>query len=286
MNREIFDSDRDFELVDKWLKTFPKAKTRAGYSRDLIAFVGAARTPLLDVRRGDLDLYAEQLAKGSLSVNTQNRALSALRSFYGYLHEEGLIEKNPAQSLRLPRPKDTLAERIITEAEYHKMLAHEENPRNALLIELLYTTGGRISEALGTRWKDAQTREDGGQITLFGKNDKTRAVLIPEPVWGKLTTTQGDATDEDYIFPSPRKAGDHLSASQAWRITRQAALKAGIGKRVSPHWFRHAHASHAIDRGAPVSLVRETLGHADLRTTSRYVHARPDDSSSLYLPVK
>jgi len=77
---------------------------------------------------------------------------------------------------------------------------------------------------------------------------------------------------------------DQIGLLAKW-IVCKAGLRAS-GKGISPHWFRHAHAGHAIDRGAPVILVQQTLGHADLRTTSHYDHARPNDSSSLYLPVK
>ena len=85
------------------------------------------------------------------------------------------------------------------------------------------------------------------------------------------------------VFRS-RKGGP-LSPVQAWRIVRAAAKRAGIAGDVSPHWLRHAHASHALDRGAPVHLVQATLGHADLRTTSKYTHARPTDSSARYLGI-
>lgn len=279
-------------LIDRWLFTFRNPKTRTAYSLNLKQFAEWLNGSLPTVERGTLTAYAEHLAKmrcektgEPLSISAQSRALSALRSFYRYLAEEEVIAKNPAAALELPKAKDELAQRIITEAEFYKLLTLEENPRNRLLIELLYATGGRISEALGAQWKDATARDEGGQIVLFGKRDKTRTVLIPASVWAKLIATRGNAGDEAYIFPSARTDG-HLSASQAWRIVRKAALVAGLGKNVSPHWFRHAHASHAIDRGAPLSLVKETLGHSSLSTTSRYVHARPDDSSGLYLSIK
>lgn len=271
-------------LIDRWLTTFRNEKTRTAYSFDLNQFAGWFNASLLNARRATLDAYAKRLAKG-YAVNRQARALSALRSFYRYLVEEEIINKSPAVNLELPKSKDELASRIITEAEFHKLLTLEESPRNQLLIELLYVTGGRISEALGSQWKDAAARDDGGQIVLFGKRDKTRTVLIPATVWAKLIASRGDADDSAYIFPSPSTTG-HLSASQAWRVVRKAALVAGLGKKVSPHWFRHAHASHSIDRGAPVSLVKETLGHSSLSTTSRYVHARPDESSGMYLSIK
>ena len=80
-----------------------------------------------------------------------------------------------------------------------------------------------------------------------------------------------------------RKAGRPVSAVQVHRIVRAAAARASIEAAVSAHWLRHAHASHALDRGAPAHLVRDTLGHASLATTSAYAHARPDQSSSRYL---
>jgi len=80
---------------------------------------------------------------------------------------------------------------------------------------------------------------------------------------------------------------DPLSSTQAWRVVKASATRAGLASApaFSPHWLRHAHASHALDRGAPISLVREGLGHASLATTSRYTHARPGDGVGTYLPI-
>ena len=85
------------------------------------------------------------------------------------------------------------------------------------------------------------------------------------------------------MFRSRR--GGHLHPSQLLRIVRRAAKRAGITKAVSPHWLRHGHASHALDRGAPIHLVQATLGHASVATTGRYLHARPSESSSTYLSL-
>ena len=76
-----------------------------------------------------------------------------------------------------------------------------------------------------------------------------------------------------------------MTDSGIWRIVKAAAQRAGIEGPVSPHWLRHAHASHALDRGAPIHLVQATLGHASITTTGRYLHARPKESSSKFLPL-
>ena len=96
-----------------------------------------------------------------------------------------------------------------------------------------------------------------------------------------------DAAIGESVFTSRKKKG-HLKEMQVNRIVKAAAkrvpgLEEVVAENVSPHWLRHAHASHAMDRGAPVHLVKETLGHANIATTGRYLHARPTDSSSLYL---
>ncbi|MCB0113993.1 MAG: tyrosine-type recombinase/integrase [Caldilineaceae bacterium] len=95
--------------------------------------------------------------------------------------------------------------------------------------------------------------------------------------------TEGERRDDEAVFRSQK--GGALVPSQVWRIVRAAAKRAGISGHVSPHWFRHSHASHALERGASVALVRDTLGHSSLAVTSMYTHARPTESSALHLAI-
>lgn len=185
--------------------------------------------------------------------------------------------------LRLPVLRDRLAERILSEVEVQRMLALERHPRNHALLFLLYASGVRVSECCGLKWRDAQQRDDGGQITVLGKGGKTNTILLPASVWGCLLSIRGQAGPDAPVFRS--RKGRHLHPTQVRRIVKKAAAGAGIDKNVSPHWMRHAHASHALDRGAPISLVQATLGHADISTTGRYLHARPADGSARYLPL-
>jgi len=157
----------------------------------------------------------------------------------------------------------------------------EDNKRNKSLLSLIYIAGLRVSEACSLKWRDVQPANDGGYITIFGKGDKTRTILIGKKIYDELMSLKGEAGANDPVFRSQK--GGQLSSSQAWRIVKQAAKRAGINPNVSPHWLRHAHASHALDRGCPIHLVQATLGHASVATTGRYLHARPNDSSARYL---
>jgi len=135
------------------------------------------------------------------------------------------------------------------------------------------------------KWRDVQEREEGaGQITVYGKGGKTRVVLLSRETWVELIALKSEGAPDDPVFAS-RKGKGHLHPSQVKRIIQAAAERAGIEAPVSPHWLRHAHASHALDRGAPIHLVQATLGHASVATTGKYLHARPEDSSARYLGI-
>lgn len=166
----------------------------------------------------------------------------------------------------------------------HKIISLEPNPRNHALLRFLYCTGARVSEVVGLTGRDLQPRDTGGQASIFGKGGKTRAVLLPAALWSDVKALRYDSDDDNApVFRSRR--GGPLVPSSVHRIVRAAARRAGVTEPVSAHWFRHAHASHALDRGAPIHLVQHTLGHASVTTTGRYLHARPTDSSSTYLAV-
>jgi site-specific recombinase XerD len=150
---------------------------------------------------------------------------------------------------------------------------------------LTYAGGLRVSELVALRWRDLQPRGDSGQLAVFGKGGKTRYVLLPASVWADLQAlgTGDDTTPDVPVFRS--RKGSHLTARQTQRLVDAAAKRAALRAGVSPHWLRHAHATHALERGAPIHIVQATLGHASVATTGRYLHARPTDSSACYLAV-
>jgi integrase/recombinase XerD len=142
----------------------------------------------------------------------------------------------------------------------------------------------RVSEIAALTWRDLQPRTEGGQVNVFGKGSKTRTVLLPSAIWRELLRFRQHAALDAPVFVSPRTRG-HLHPSSIERIVAKAAARAGLELAVSPHWLRHSHATHALERGAPIHLVAATLGHASVATTGKYLHARPTDSSSKYLAI-
>jgi integrase/recombinase XerD len=271
----------DGQLIELWLHG-RSLHTQRAYAGDIARFLGGAGKSLPAVTLADLQGFADSL--GGLAPASRYRILSAVKSLLAFGHRIGYLAFDVGRVLRLPSVRDRLAERILPEADVHRILSLEPNERNRTLLLLLYASGVRVSEACGLCWRDVQANGDGAQVTVFGKGGKTRAIQLPPSVARVLTKLRGKAGEDAPVFPS-RKHGAALRPLAVLRIVRQAARRAGIDAAVSPHWLRHAHASHALDRGAPIHLVQATLGHASITTTGRYLHARPADSSSRFLEV-
>ena len=270
----------DDEIIQLWLHG-RSGCTRRAYEGDIHRLRGFLGKPLVEATLGDLQAFSDSL--GHLAASSQARILASAKSFYHFCVEQGLMPANPSFGLKLPKAPNRLAERILTEEQVLKMLALEEAPQRHCLLRLLYASGIRVSELAGLRWKDVQPHGTGGQITVLGKGGKTRSVALPDSVYTELLTLRDGAGDDEPVFRN--EAGGALSTFQVWKIVREAAKRAGITANVSPHWLRHCHASHSLERGASVVLVKETLGHSSITTTTRYLHARPGRSSGDYLPV-
>jgi integrase/recombinase XerD len=280
----ISDADADAtdeQLIALWLHERSRHTIRA-YRRDvehLRAFVGGR--PLRSITLGDLQAFTDTLTgEGS----SRGRVIASVKSLLSFGATLGALPFNLGAALRKPAARDTLADRILTEDDIAKMLALTTG-RDHVLIRLLYAGGFRVSELVALRWSDLADAPNGGMfITVHGKGNKTRTVRISLRTADLVRTLRGDAPATAFVFPGRARNGA-TSAVQAWRIVRAVAKRAGIEKAVSPHFLRHSHASHALERGAKVTCVRDTLGHSSIAVTDRYAHARPGESSGDVLAV-
>ena len=273
------------QLLDLWLHG-KSAQSQRAYRGDIAAFSAFIDGKLLtQVTLNDVQAFATALNLQGYSTATQNRRLSAIKSLLSFGHRVGYLAMDVGAPVEAPKIKNTLAERILTQLEVLTVIALEPNQRNKLLLQFIYASGARVSEVCDLRWRDLKSTGEGrGQVALFGKGGKTRVVVLSAELFKQLLTFRGELSGDAPVFVS-RKKGGAIQANQVRRIVEIAGRRAGIDGVVSPHWFRHSHATHALDRGAPVQLVQATLGHASVATTSKYLHARPSDSSALYLPM-
>jgi integrase/recombinase XerD len=237
--------------------------------------------PLNQISLGDLISFTQSLSEAGLAPISRARTVASVKSLFGFCRRMAYIETDPAIALPLPRYESRLAERMIGESDVERLLSVETSLRDRALVAVLYLGGLRVSEACNLRWRNLQPRAGAGQVTVFGKNGRTRAIPMAQEAWLLLVQLRGDTGGDDLVFAS--RSGRRLDRGRVGVILRRAAQTAGVNDHLSPHWLRHAHASHALDHGAPIHLVQATLGHSSVATTSRYLHARPGDSSSRFL---
>ncbi len=265
----------DAHLVELWLAGRPES-TQAVYKPVAVEFLGFLGSKgLQEATVADVIRWTEMVPGADV---TRSRKVSTVKSLLSFAHRTGYTLFNVGLPLRVPRPKDTLHERILEVQDIHAVIRTATAGRDQILARFLYASGARISEAVGLRFSDVR----GNRVTLNGKGRKTRTVLLPEQITAELRSLRW-ARDEDTAFVFKSYRGRQLNPRNARQIVSDLAEEAGV--KMSPHWFRHAHASHAVDNGVPLHVLQNGLGHKNLATTSRYVHARPTDGASRYLEI-
>lgn len=266
-------------LVATWLRSKRSPNTRAAYAADLNRLQAylPAHKPLRAVTLLDLQEFADSIAE--LKPNYQVRILGSIRSLFRFACRTGYLQLDPSSAVPLPPRPATLPKRILTVEEVARILeaAKSAGPLMRVLVRFLYATAVRLTEARLLTWADLEPRESRtGQITIMAKGGKARTLKLPVTAWSDVLAL-GRGKPTDLVFPIPaRTVRYHLA-----RLAKQAR----ISKPVSPHWLRHAHASHAIEAGCPLPLVQAQLGHERIATTGLYLHARPGDTSARFLTL-
>ena len=274
--------DGDAALIDGWLAGRPQ-HTQTAYRGDVAAFLGHIGKPLRHVTVPDVQGFLASLS--GLAAASQARRINSVKSLLRFAHRVGYTVFDASPFVRAPKLENKLAERIIDRDQVRDLLRESErhaSQRDHALLTVMYYGGLRISEVCSLEWRHVRPR-DGGmcQVSVTGKGGKTRTVILPAKVAVILAGIRGDAGEDDPVFRS--REGGKLDPASVHRVVKAVAARAALPDGFSAHWLRHANASHALDAGAPPHVVQATLGHASLATTSRYVHARPTDSSGLYL---
>jgi len=260
--------------------------TRAKFATTAARFLAVLADRGLTLRMATVEDVRDAIVKlgeGLVAASSRAQYAQRVKSLLSYAHRLGYVMFNAGAAVRVKGGTVDRAKRIASETEIALLIRAAPTMRDQLLIEVGYAGGLRVSELVSLRWSDVLPRDAGRvQISVLGKGDKLRHVLLPAIVSRSLLASRGDAPADAPVFPS-RKGGAPLLPRAVNRMLKAAAKRANVNPDVSAHWLRHAHASHALERGANVVDVQGTLGHANISTTSVYLHARPDRSSGLVL---
>jgi integrase/recombinase XerD len=267
--------------------------TVESYLRDVQRFATHAaeqgRKSPDDVTPASLREFVYALKDAGLAPASIHRQISALRTYYRFLVGEGHAKTNPTERLESPKRWRSLPT-VLTVPEIDRLLSapNPDEPlgsRDRALLELGYATGGRVSELVGMKPSDLFFEE--GIARLFGKGSKQRLVPVGRRALGAVALyarsvrpTLDKGKSKGLLFLNAR--GGPLTRVGAWGIIKNAARRAGIAKRVTPHTLRHTFATHLLEGGADLRAVQEMLGHADLATTQLYTHVDRDYLRSVH----
>lgn len=279
-------------VVERGLAT----NTVAAYQRDLTGYLAFLAERDVDdaaaISSGDVSAWVASLRTretGALTASSTARMLSSVRSFHRYLLDEGLVDADVAAASKPPKLPSRLPKAIsITQMASVLDAAKGETPqalRDAALLELLYATGARISEAVDLNVDDVV---DGDIVRLFGKGGKQRIVPLGSYARAAIDaylvrarpifSARGASTPA--LFVGAR--GQRMSRQNAWLVIRAVAERAGLGIEISPHTFRHSFATHLLSGGADVRVVQELLGHSSVATTQIYTLVTADTLRDMY----
>jgi integrase/recombinase XerD len=285
-NLNLFDSFLSYiELEKEYSKN-----TVSSYKNDLDdfkEFLTKIDKDPIEINKKDIFNYLVFLSKKKLKPASLRRKISALRSFYKFLIREELIENDPTIDLTLPK-KDKVLPDVISVEEIEKLVniipeKGFKGKRDRALIELLYSSGLRVSEIINLKINEIDLKN--GYLKCFGKGSKER--IVPFGSFAKdllieyIEERDKNNINSDLLFVT--KKGKKIVRQEINNILNRYAKKSKLKKKIHPHMLRHSFATHLLERGADLRSVQELLGHVDISTTQIYTHLTKEHLREVYM---
>lgn len=287
-----------YKLLDEFLNYLTIEKglsknTIESYKRDLKSYMVYLKTKKIDsinsTDRALIVSYLLSMQKQGKASSSISRACAAIRSFYRFLFHENYIDDDPTLNIESPKLEKRLP-RVLTVSEVETLLSQPKSNdpwelRDRAMLELLYSTGIRVSELISLTCEDIKLEM--GFLRCIGKGSKERIVPV-----GKIATFYVKKyiqearnkflkkNNTDILFLN--RYGEGLTRQGFWKIIKKYSKKAGIKKEITPHTLRHSFATHLLENGADLRSVQEMLGHADISTTQIYTHLTKSKMKEIY----
>lgn len=259
--------------------------TVGAYMNDLNKYEEFLKKNILESNTEDLEKYLKYIK--NLESTTVAHKITSIKSYFNYNIKRGIVSVNPADKVSRPKLTKHLPE-YLTEEEVGKLLDVEvKSPydyRNKTILELLYSSGIRISELVNIKTPNYDSEEC--LIRIMGKGSKERIVPLGDYAVNIMNDYMNNyrplinKKHTDYVFINNR--GDKISRQFIFKVIKKEALKKGIKKDISPHTLRHTFATHLLKNGADLRIIQELLGHENISTTQIYTHVTNNKLKSDY----
>ena len=258
--------------------------TVLNYKKDLEKFIEHQNKDIENIKLEDIRKYLKYLYDKKYTGSTISRKVSTLKSFFKYLEAEKIIKTNPMVLISNPKKEKKLPN-FLNYQDLEKLLnapnlKTKDGIRDALVIEMLYSAGVRVSELVNIKLKDINKSDN--SIIILGKGNKERYVYYGTKCQELLELYLKNKKDNSqYLFTN--KHGNKLNDRIVRKIIETNAKIAGLKIKVTPHTLRHTYATHMLNEGADLKSVGDLLGHENLSTTQIYTHVSNERLRNVYL---
>lgn len=267
-------STNDAGILAMWIAQSNSENTRQQYARVAAAFLSYVGKPLQAIALSDLQSWQSSL---SGKPNTNKLSVNAVKSLFSFAQKTGYIALNPAVMLKAEKSVETKHTKTLTEEQVIRLASGNLGKRDEAIVRVLYSSAMRVSELCALQWKDVIEQGSRAILVIRGKGGKTRESGISASAYSAMKALRNGASDESFVFLSNRKQQmDRTTVNHLF-----TKLSAIVGKDISPHWLRHSHVTHALQRGANPTDVMNQAGHSSLAVTTTYAHSEKFSSDVL-----
>lgn len=274
MNKDFINQYEDYLKIDKKYSS----NTIVSYIKDLNKYNDYIKKNILMATKNDILSFLEFEKKKNKKERTISHDLIVIKNFYKYLEKIGELKNNPSLNIEAPKLKKSLP-RVLSVSDIDKLLdinlIDKYSYRNKAMLELMYSSGLRISELVNLKMQDIDLIEN--IVRVYGKGSKERIVPIGDYASKYLEIYIKEYRPKlikkqvnDYLFLNSR--GNNISRQALFKIIKQLLRDKNLNTNFSPHTLRHSFASHMLENGADLRSIQELLGHSDISTTQIYTH--------------
>ena len=272
----------DSELILAWLMDKPSKLTQKQYSVNIRQFINYIGCEIAEVKYEDMQSFLRMLELKGYHKSTISTKLTSVKSLFSFGYKLGYLSQNVASLVKYKAGEVKLSDKLINHEYIKLMVDNAYSNRDKLIIKMLYSLGLRISELINIKWGDFFYDGDFINLTVTGKGNKSRTLLITNSLYNQLLKLKEEGID--YVFHA---------YSRNTPLTRQAVnillskleKELGLETKITPHKFRHSHATMSIKNGCDLSLLQQSLGHSSIRTTEKYLNYRKNEGSTQYIDI-
>lgn len=282
MKRILTSSTTDTEIITSWLHSKQSILTKNTYNHNVMQFLIFIGCGLSEVKLEDIQGFVTMLTMKGYKPATIKNKLTTIKSLFSFCFEVGYLDANIASLVKMPKVQNKLNDKIINQNDIQLLVNNANSLRDKLIIKTLYSLGLRVSELINMKWSDFFIDGNFTKVNIVGKGQKERIILVSNNLYHQLLELK--EAGNNFVFHAYHR-NETLTRQAVNRLLLRLQKKIGLTTRISPHKFRHSHATESIKNGCDLSLLQQSLGHSSITTTQKYLNLRTNEGSCNFIDI-